>query len=133
LRVKILLTGVSGQVGYELERCLQGLGEVVAPRRDALDLSDLAQVEQVVRAVRPQLIVNPAAYTLVDQAEQEPELAWRINAQAPAVMAQEARKPIFTLTTGDGAIGSHANAVKEAYSDFLALSRKIEDACDLWL
>lgn len=90
--MKILLTGVSGQVGYELERCLQGLGEVVAPRRDALDLSDLAQVEQVVRAVRPQLIVNPAAYTLVDQAEQEPELAWRINAQAPAVMAQEARK-----------------------------------------
>lgn len=90
--MKILLTGVSGQVGYELERCLQGLGEVVALRRDALDLSDLAQVGEVVRAVRPQLIVNPAAYTLVDQAEQEPELAWRINAQAPAVMAQEARK-----------------------------------------
>lgn len=90
--MKILLTGVSGQVGYELERSLQGLGEVVALRRDALDLSDLAQVGEVVRAVRPQLIVNPAAYTLVDQAEQEPDLAWRINAHAPAVMAQEARK-----------------------------------------
>ena len=89
--MKILLTGASGQVGYELERSLQGLGEVVAVGRARMDLADLDQVRDVVRAVRPGLIVNPAAYTAVDRAESEPELAWRINAAAPGVMAQEAR------------------------------------------
>ncbi len=89
--MKILLTGVSGQVGYELERSLQALGEVVAVDRARMDLSDLDQVRDVVRAVRPGLIVNPAAYTAVDKAEMEPELAYRINAEAPAVMAAEAR------------------------------------------
>ncbi len=89
--MKILLTGASGQVGYELERSLQALGEVVAVDRARMDLSDLDQVRDVVRAVRPGLIVNPAAYTAVDKAESEPELAHRVNAEAPAVMAQEAR------------------------------------------
>ena len=89
--MKILLTGASGQVGYELERSLQALGEVVAVDRARMDLSDLDQVRDVVRAVRPGLIVNPAAYTAVDKAESEPQLAHRINAEAPAVMAAEAR------------------------------------------
>jgi dTDP-4-dehydrorhamnose reductase len=89
--MKILLTGANGQVGHELERSLQGLGEVVAPRRAELDLSNLDQVRDVVRAVRPGLIVNPAAYTAVDLAEREAGLAFRINAEAPAVLAQEAR------------------------------------------
>ncbi len=89
--MKILLTGANGQVGYELERSLQGLGEVVAPRRGELDLSDLDQVRAVVRAVRPQLIVNPAAYTAVDLAETERELARRINVDAPALLAQEGK------------------------------------------
>lgn len=89
--MKILLTGASGQVGYELERSLQPLGEVVAVDRARMDLSDLDQVRAVVRAVRPQLIVNPAAYTAVDKAESEPELAHRINALAPGVMAEEAK------------------------------------------
>ena len=89
--VKILLTGASGQVGYELERSLQGLGEVIAPRRAQLDLSDLAQLRAVIRAVRPALIVNPGAYTAVDKAESEPELAFRVNAEAPALMAAEAK------------------------------------------
>lgn len=89
--VKILLTGASGQVGYELERSLQGLGEVVAVDRSRMDLADLDQVRDVIRAVRPQLIVNPAAYTAVDKAESEPELAHRINAEAPGLMAQEAK------------------------------------------
>jgi dTDP-4-dehydrorhamnose reductase len=89
--MKILLTGASGQVGYELARSLQGLGEVVAVDRARMDLSDLDQVREVVRAVRPGLIVNPAAYTAVDKAESEPALAFRINAEAPAVMAAEAR------------------------------------------
>jgi dTDP-4-dehydrorhamnose reductase len=89
--MKILLTGASGQVGYELERSLQGLGEVVAVDRARMDLSNLDQVREVIRALRPGLIVNPAAYTAVDKAETEPELAHRINAEAPSIMAQEAR------------------------------------------
>jgi dTDP-4-dehydrorhamnose reductase len=90
--MKILLTGASGQVGYELERSLQGLGQVVAPGRARMDLADLDQVRAVIRAERPQLIVNPAAYTAVDQAEAEPALARRINADAPGLMAEEAKK-----------------------------------------
>ena len=89
--LKILLTGASGQVGYELARSLQGVGEVVALDRAQLDLSDLDQVRDVIRRVRPGLIVNPAAYTAVDKAEAEPALAHRVNAEAPGVMAQEAR------------------------------------------
>jgi dTDP-4-dehydrorhamnose reductase len=89
--VKILLTGASGQVGYELARSLQGLGQVVAVDRRRMDLADLDQVRDVIRSVRPGLIVNPAAYTAVDKAESEPALAHRINAEAPAVMAQEAK------------------------------------------
>lgn len=90
--MKILLTGSNGQVGYELERSLQACGEVVALDRSRMDLADLDQVRDVVRAVRPALIVNAAAYTAVDQAEREPELAMRINGEAPGVMAEEARK-----------------------------------------
>ncbi|KQW96426.1 dTDP-4-dehydrorhamnose reductase [Massilia sp. Root418] len=90
--MKILLTGSSGQVGYELERSLQGLGQVVAVDRSRMDLADLDQVRAVIRAVQPGLIVNPAAYTAVDKAESEPALAFRINAEAPGVMAEEAKK-----------------------------------------
>ena len=90
--MKILLTGANGQVGYELERSLQGLGQVLALGRARMDLADLDQVRAVIRAERPSLIVNPAAYTAVDKAEAEPLLARRINAEAPAVMAEEARK-----------------------------------------
>jgi dTDP-4-dehydrorhamnose reductase len=89
---RILLTGSSGQVGYELLRSLQGLGEIVAVDRHHMDLADLDRVREVVRAVRPTLIVNPAAYTAVDAAESDPALAMRINAEAPAVLAEEARR-----------------------------------------
>src|SRR5690606_2531490 len=92
VRMKILLTGKNGQVGYELERSLQGLGEVIALDRSQLDLSDLRQVREVIRSVQPQLIVNPAAYTAVDQAESDIELAMCINGDAPGVMAEEAKK-----------------------------------------
>ncbi|WP_211451719.1 dTDP-4-dehydrorhamnose reductase [Collimonas antrihumi] len=90
--MKILLTGKAGQVGYELERSLQGLGEIVAVDRAQMNLADLDQVRDVIRTVKPALIVNAAAYTAVDEAEQEPDLAMRINGEAPAVMAQEAGK-----------------------------------------
>lgn len=89
--MRILLTGGTGQVGYELARSLQGLGEVVAVDRNVMDLSDLDQVRDVIRRVKPGLIVNPAAYTAVDKAESEPELAHRINAEAPGLMAREAK------------------------------------------
>src|SRR5580704_17309979 len=88
----ILVTGVNGQVGFELARSLQGLGHVVAVDRSVLDLSNADQVRAVVREVRPTLIVNPAAYTAVDKAEQESELAMRINGEAPGVLAEEAKK-----------------------------------------
>jgi len=90
--MKVLLTGSTGQVGYELARSLQGVGEVVAVDRNVMDLSNLDQVRDVIRSVKPQLIVNPAAYTAVDKAESEPELAFRINGEAPGVMAEEAKK-----------------------------------------
>jgi dTDP-4-dehydrorhamnose reductase len=90
--MKILVTGRNGQVGYQLERSLQGLGEVVAVGREQMDLTNLDQVRDVVRAVKPQLIVNAAAYTAVDKAESEPELAMRVNGEAPGVMAAEARR-----------------------------------------
>ncbi|RZT08573.1 dTDP-4-dehydrorhamnose reductase [Duganella sp. CF402] len=89
--MKVLLTGSTGQVGYELARSLQGVGEVVAVDRSEMDLSNLDQVREVIRRVQPKLIVNPAAYTAVDKAESEPGLAFRINAEAPGVMAEEAK------------------------------------------
>lgn len=88
----VLLTGVNGQVGFELARSLQGFGRVVAPRRSELDLADLEQVRRVVRELKPELIVNPAAYTAVDKAETDVEAARRLNADAPAVLAEEAKR-----------------------------------------
>lgn len=90
--MKILLTGRSGQVGYELERSLQGLGEIIAVGRAEMDLADLDQVRDVLRTIRPALIVNAAAYTAVDRAEEESVLAMRINGEAPGVMAEEAAR-----------------------------------------
>jgi dTDP-4-dehydrorhamnose reductase len=90
--LKILLTGQSGQIGGELALSLQGVGEVIYFPRTVMDLSDLDQVRDVIRAVRPDLIVNPAAYTAVVQAESEPSLAALINGEAPGVMAEEAQR-----------------------------------------
>ena len=87
----ILLTGSTGQVGSELLRTLAPLGEVVAPARDALDLADAASIRAAIRSLRPRWIVNPAAYTAVDRAESEPELAYAINAEAVRVIGEEAR------------------------------------------
>ena len=68
---RILLTGASGQLGWELHRALQPLGEVVALDRAALDLADTGQIRDRIRELRPTLVVNPAAYTAVDRAEAE--------------------------------------------------------------
>ena len=85
--MRILLTGVNGQVGWELQRTLAPLGDVVAADRSLLDLADTASIRTQVSAIAPDLIVNPAAYTAVDKAESEPELAHAINAAAPGELA----------------------------------------------
>jgi dTDP-4-dehydrorhamnose reductase len=89
--VQILLTGATGQVGGELLETLKPLGEVIAPARAEMDLADAASVRETIRAVRPRWIVNSGAYTAVDKAESEPELAYAINAEAVRVMGEEAR------------------------------------------
>ncbi|WP_244847101.1 dTDP-4-dehydrorhamnose reductase [Caballeronia sp. SL2Y3] len=88
----ILVTGVRGQLGFELLRSLQGLGRIVAADRSVMDLSDPDSIRQVVSEFRPAVIVNPAAYTAVDKAELETATAADVNAHAPAVMAEEAKK-----------------------------------------
>lgn len=94
--MKILLLGKNGQVGWELQRSLAPLGELIALDRHSTDLcgdlSNLQGLAATVQALRPDLIVNAAAHTAVDKAETEPELARTINALAPGVLAQEAHK-----------------------------------------
>jgi dTDP-4-dehydrorhamnose reductase len=89
---RILLTGVTGQVGGELLHTLASMGEVIAPTRPELDLTDPASIRRVVEEVRPRWIVNPAAYTAVDKAESEPDLAHAINAEAVRTLGEEAGK-----------------------------------------
>lgn len=86
----ILVTGVSGQVGHELLRALAPLGAVRGVDRQTLDLLDATAIRRVVRAVRPRIIVNAAAYTAVDLAESETGLAHAINGDAPRILAEEA-------------------------------------------
>ena len=86
----ILLIGAQGQVGQELVKTLTPLGELKAVSRAQLDLTNLEAIAQTIHTAQPQLIVNAAAYTAVDKAESEPELAQRINAEAPAAMAKSA-------------------------------------------
>lgn len=87
---RILLTGANGQVGWELRRTLACLGEVVALDSKAMNLADAAAVRKAVREIAPAIIVNPAAYTAVDKAESEAELAHAVNAIAPGILAEEA-------------------------------------------
>jgi dTDP-4-dehydrorhamnose reductase len=87
----ILLTGKHGQLGFELQRSLAPLGQVVAVDALDCDLSDAAAVRALLERVQPDIIVNPAAYTAVDKAETDAPLAWQINAEAPAIMAAYAR------------------------------------------
>ena len=87
--------GARGQVGQELAKTLAGLpslGTVTAVDRRSLDLTDLDAITRKVAALQPSLIINAAAYTAVDKAESEPELAYRLNAEAPRVLAESAAK-----------------------------------------
>ena len=88
--MKILLFGKNGQVGWELNRSLQPLGEVIALDKEDADFSKPEDLRQIICKIRPGLIVNAVAYTAVDKAEEEEELALNINGVAPGVLAEEA-------------------------------------------
>ena len=92
MKPAILLIGTNGQVGRELNRMLPRIGEVTALDRQRLDLTQPEEIRRAIRTYRPAFIVNAAAHTAVDKAESEEALARAINAEAPAVMAEEAKK-----------------------------------------
>jgi dTDP-4-dehydrorhamnose reductase len=87
---RILLTGPTGQVGFELLGRLSSLGEVVPLSRSQLDLAEPEAVRRAIRDIRPNIIVNAAAYTAVDRAEAEPDVAMQVNGVAPGILAEEA-------------------------------------------
>jgi dTDP-4-dehydrorhamnose reductase len=89
-RPRVLIVGNAGQVGVELQRSFAGFGEIIGVDRESVDLADANQVRALVRRVDPAIILNAAAYTAVDRAESELELAHAINAEAPRIMAEEA-------------------------------------------
>ena len=100
--MKILLTGRDGQVGFALHKKLISLGEVIATNRDMLDLTNPEAIRAFIDQTQPDIIINPAAYTKVDQAQNEPELAFQINAIAPQVLAEKASEldiPIIHFST----------------------------------
>lgn len=90
--MRFLVTGAAGQVGFELQRSLSLLGEVVALTSAQLDLCDAAAIAATVERMQPDWIINAAAYTAVDKAESETEKAYAVNALAPGALAQSARK-----------------------------------------
>lgn len=89
---KILLVGSNGQIGWELHRCLIPLGKVIAPNHQQMDLTNPAVLRATIREIAPAIIVNAAAYTAVDLAESQPDLAMAVNGVAPGIMAEEAKK-----------------------------------------
>ena len=91
-RPTFLVTGANGQLGFELARLLPPLGDVVAADRSRLDLADADAVVAAVRGSRPDVIVNAGAYTAVDLAEKEPDRAAAVNARAPGILAEEAKR-----------------------------------------
>lgn len=90
--MKILLTGKNGQVGFELQRALAPLGEIYAIGSAECDLSDVSALRSLIQGFKPDLIVNPAAYTAVDRAESDADKARAVNAVAPGVMGEEAAR-----------------------------------------
>ncbi|MBL8514204.1 MAG: dTDP-4-dehydrorhamnose reductase [Betaproteobacteria bacterium] len=99
---KVLITGGEGQLGFELARALQSKAEIFALDRHALDLSNPDSIIARCREIKPALILNPGAYTAVDRAESEPDLAMKINGIAPGILGEEARRlgvPVMHFST----------------------------------
>jgi dTDP-4-dehydrorhamnose reductase len=90
--LKIVVVGRTGQVASDLQAVLPSIGSVVCVGRPEFDLTDAACIRRTVRELRPEVLINAAAYTAVDQAESEPDLAMKINAKAPGIMAEEAKR-----------------------------------------
>jgi len=114
--VKILLLGQHGQVSQELQRTLQGASELTILGREQLDLTQPELIRQHVQNLRPELIINAAAHTAVDQAESEPELAFAINATAPGILAEAAAElsvPLIHYSTDYVFDGNHAEPYRE--------------------
>lgn len=114
--MKILITGRNGQLAQALQQRLAGLGQVHVLGREQLDLAEPERIRQVVRELSPDLLVNAAAYTAVDQAENEPALAFAINATAPGVLAEEAARlgvPLLHYSTDYVFDGSKATPYTE--------------------
>src|SRR5258708_34177991 len=86
--MRMLLTGTSGDVGRALEKALHRSEQILTPGRRELDLSDPDSLPAALDNLAPELIINPAAYTAVDRAEDEADIAFRVNAKAPSVIAQ---------------------------------------------
>jgi dTDP-4-dehydrorhamnose reductase len=89
---RILIMGSAGQLGRELQRSFAGLGDIATVDRDTCDLANPEELRALIRGSRPSILLNAAAYTAVDRAESEPELAHAMNATAPGIMAEEARQ-----------------------------------------
>lgn len=92
MNVRILLTGKNGQVGFELQRTLAPLGQVIAVDQAECNLADPKELRRIVEEIRPDIIANPAAYTAVDKAESEPDIAFAVNGMAPGVLGEEASR-----------------------------------------
>lgn len=115
--LRILISGQHGQVSQALQQHLQSMGELIVLGRDQLDLSQPESIRPVVRDIKPDLIINAAAHTAVDQAESEPDLAFAINATSPGVFAEEAAAlgvPLIHYSTDYVFDGSKAGAWVEA-------------------
>ena len=115
--MKVLLLGQHGQVSQELQRVLQGAGELTVLGREQLDLAQPALIRQHVQNLRPELIINAAAHTAVDQAESEPELALAINAMAPGILAETAAEldvPLVHYSTDYVFDGNHTAPYRES-------------------
>lgn len=124
--MRILLTGVNGQVGGALRQPLSTVGDVIAADRATLDLSHPGRLATALDQIRPNLIINPAAYTAVDQAEQEKDLAFRINAEAPGAIAGWAARngvPLLHFSTdyvfdGSGDVPWHEDSLTNPLSAY---------------
>jgi len=114
--MKILLTGKDGQVGFELNRKLEKIYEVIATGRDELDFLNLENIGYFIDKNKPDMIINAAAYTSVDKAESEPDLAYKINVSALEVICEKAKElniPIIHFSTDYVFDGSHHEPYKE--------------------